>query len=162
MKNIYLKKITRKLLTLRFYIDWLVINLWLNWFKSNDWFWFFFFRWDLFQFIDDDLNDLHYRYLTPTTKEGNIFPMVIIDQPKKQILIFPTKPLLNWFGFHITSLSLNSLDSKTRHLEIQSVHISTITIYHPSSTFLELILALADYAVDKTHAFGYCEILWLC
>ena len=83
----------------------------------------FFFRWDLFQFSDDDLNDLHYRYLTPTTKEGNIFPMVIIDQPKKQSLIFLTKPLLNWFSFQITLLSLNSLDSKTWHLEIQSVHI---------------------------------------
>ena len=126
MKNIYLKKITRKLLTLTFYNDRLVINLWLNWFKSNDWFWFFFFRWDLFQFIDDDLNDLHYRYLTPTTKEGNIFLMVIIDQPKKQLRIFPTKPLLNWFSFHFTSLSLNSLDSKTWHLEIQSVHIKRI------------------------------------
>ena len=96
--------------------------------------------------------------------------MVIIDQPKKQSLIFLTKPLLNWFSFQITLLSLNSLDSKTWHLEIQSVHIkritkylidsfSIITIYHPSSTFLEIILALADYTTDETHAFGYCEIL---
>ena len=128
----------------------------------------FFFRWDLFQFIDDDLNDLHYRYLTPTTKEGNIFPMVIIDQPKKQSLIFLTKPLLNWFSFQITLLSLNSLDSKTWHLEIQSVHILRkiwLIRFQQSRSFIlqeqyqELILALADYAIDKIHAFGYCEIL---
>ena len=78
----------------------------------------FFFRWDLFQFSDDDLNDLHYRYLTPTTKDENIFPMVIVAQPKRQILIFPRKSLLNWPSFHI---SLNSFYPSLGSQELQIV-----------------------------------------
>ena len=37
----------------------------------------FIFRWDLVRFNGNDFNDLHYRYLTLTTKEWNIFPYTV-------------------------------------------------------------------------------------
>ena len=92
-----------QLLTLSFYIDRLVIKLWLNWFKSNDWFRFFFFRWDLFQFNDDDLNDLHYRYLTPTTKEGNFFPWSYLFSRKGK------SSWLSLFHFSLTEFDVSKI-----------------------------------------------------